>query len=443
MGPLSFYDVKKWIEEWQSLVHVCRRWRTLVFGSPRRLDLKLYCTAKTPAEDTLDVWPALPLIIDGVIPSPPSDIIAALEQSDRVCQIDLSFLSWELDEVLASMQVPFPELTCLRLWSYFETPFIPNSFLGGAAPRLRYLSLESISFPGLPKLLLSATHLTQLYLYSIPHSGYISPQAMVALLSMLSSLEKLHLKFESPQSRPDWQSQRLLPPKRSILPALNGFRFKGPTEYLEELTTCIDTPQLSQMDVTFFNQIDFDCLRLARFINRTPTIGPLDSVHVQLDDSTANVIFRSRTSNFQPGDLLIHISCREPDWQVSSVEQVCNSSLSLSMVEDLYIEDRYYQLVWTGNAVENTLWLQLFLPFTAVKNLYLSNKFAPGIAAALQALVSGGIIEVLPSLQNIFVDGLELSGSFQENIGLFVAARQLSNLPIAISDWERKALTLS
>ena len=27
------------IERWQSLVHVCRRWRSIVFGSPRRLNL--------------------------------------------------------------------------------------------------------------------------------------------------------------------------------------------------------------------------------------------------------------------------------------------------------------------------------------------------------------------------------------------------------------------
>ena len=26
---------------WQSLVHVCRRWRGIVFGSPRRLGLRL------------------------------------------------------------------------------------------------------------------------------------------------------------------------------------------------------------------------------------------------------------------------------------------------------------------------------------------------------------------------------------------------------------------
>ena len=106
------------------------------------------------------------------------------------------------------------------------------------------------------------------------------------------------------------------------------------------------------------------------------------------------------------------------------------------MVEDLSIEHQHCRLVWKEYTIENALWLQLLLPFTAVKNLYLSKEFTPGIAAALQELVGVRIIEVLPSLQNIFVEWLEPSGSFQENIEQFVAARQLSDHPIAISVWE-------
>jgi len=53
------------------------------------------------------------------------------------------------------------------------------------------------------------------------------------------------------------------------------------------------------------------------------------------------------------------------------------------MIEDLYIEHRYSHLVWKNDAIENTLWLELILPFPAVKNLYLFKDFAPGIAAAL------------------------------------------------------------
>jgi hypothetical protein len=46
---------KKGIEGWQSLVHVCQRWRGVVFGSPRRLNLRLVATNRTPVRDTLDV----------------------------------------------------------------------------------------------------------------------------------------------------------------------------------------------------------------------------------------------------------------------------------------------------------------------------------------------------------------------------------------------------
>jgi hypothetical protein len=193
----------------------------------------------------------------------------------------------------------------------------------------------------MPKLLLSATSLVFLILSDIPHSGYISPEAMVASLSALSSLRVLHLEFRSPQSHPGWEIRSLPPPKRSILPALTGFNFKGVTEYLEDLVTFIDAPQLNTLDITFFNQIDFDCPQFAQFINRAPQLTARDEAHVQFDDNTASVKFQYRTS--EPRfDVLIETSCREPDWQLSSIEQVCNFSLQHpSLVEDLYIKHGY------------------------------------------------------------------------------------------------------
>ncbi|KAN0109365.1 hypothetical protein V8E52_009337 [Russula decolorans] len=59
----------------------------------------------------------------------------------------------------------------------------PNSPLLGSpkfSELFMYEGRHGIPFPGLPKLLLSATHLVQLWLANIPHSGYISPEAMVA-----------------------------------------------------------------------------------------------------------------------------------------------------------------------------------------------------------------------------------------------------------------------
>src|SRR6266852_5234517 len=83
----DFYlDIEAEPEAWESLVHVCRRWRSLVFGSPRCLNLRLLCTPKTPVRDALEIWPALPLIVAGSVSlSGMDNIIAALEQSNRVC----------------------------------------------------------------------------------------------------------------------------------------------------------------------------------------------------------------------------------------------------------------------------------------------------------------------------------------------------------------------
>jgi hypothetical protein len=116
----------------------------------------------------LDVWPALPLAIWCEGTGGVDNIIAALERRECVCQIALyNVQSSDLGIYLEALQQPFPELTHLFIWvnDYYSVPVVPDSFLGGSAPRLEYLNLDRIPFPGLPKLLLSATHLVNLYLY--------------------------------------------------------------------------------------------------------------------------------------------------------------------------------------------------------------------------------------------------------------------------------------
>ena len=52
-GERFHHSIKQGIEEWITLAHVCRRWRSVVFQSPHRLNLQLTCTPSTPARDTL------------------------------------------------------------------------------------------------------------------------------------------------------------------------------------------------------------------------------------------------------------------------------------------------------------------------------------------------------------------------------------------------------
>ena len=437
---------KEAMEAWQSLVHVCWRWRSVVFGSPRRLDLRLVFTAKTPAKDTLDVWPALPLVIQDYHCGTGSmdNVIALLERSDlvrRTIGINLwDVPSSQLQVISEAMQVPFPELTYLVLYRSDKTepvPPFPDSFLGGFAPRLKFLVLRHIPYLGLPKLLLSATHLTHLQLYSIPHSGYISPEALVVCLSTLAGLEGLALGFESPRSRPDWKCQRPPLPTRVIFPVLRGLEFTGVGEYLEHLVARIDAPRVRGMQITLFNDIIFVTPQLTRFISHTPRLEAFNEAKVNLGYDIAGIKLSSGI-NPTPGyrELRMSISCRELDWQISFLEEVCTSSLPLLSTKDLYMSGRPWPHDWRDN-IDYAQWMGLLQSFTAVKNLYLSKELAPCVVPVLQELVGGRTTEAFPTLQNIFLEELQESGPVQEDIGKLVAARQVTSHPIAVSRWDR------
>ena len=430
-------STKREIQTWHPLVHVCQRWRGVVFGSPRRLNLRLFCTSRTPVRDTLDVWPPLPLVIQSSRIDCVDNVVAVLERRDRVDKIELDRVnSSSLGVFLATMLEPFPELTYLRLLSRDKTvPVVPDSFLGGHAPRLRFFALYGIPFPGLPKLLLSATHLVNLHLLNIPHSGYIPPEAMVTALATLTGLESLSLEFQSPRPHLDLASRRPPPPKRTLLPILEYFLFKGVCEYLEFLVARIDAPQVN-LSITFFNQIVFDTPQFIQFISRTPTLKALQNARVVFRDDAATVKFSSQTSGY--GSLEVVISCRELDWQVSSLEQVCTLSLPpLSTLEELYVYRHPFSYPHRQDNIENSLWLELLHPFTAAKSLYLCKEFAPRIVSALQELVGGGTTEVLPVLLNIFLEEVQPSGPVQEGVGKLVATRELSGHPITVSNWKR------
>jgi hypothetical protein len=95
---------------------------------------------------------------------------------------------------------------------------------------------------------------------------------------------------------------------------------------------------------------------------------------------------------------------------------------------------------WHDN-IEDDQWLDLLHPFIAVKDLYISRELVPHVTPTLQELqvVGERVTEVLPALQSLFLEvpPWALSDS-QERFGQFVAARQLSSHPIAVSRWERE-----
>jgi len=439
----NFYvDEANDVDAWHSLVHVCRKWRNVAFASPRRLNLQLRCTYRRSVRKMLDLWPELPIAIadaGNTIVEGAENVVAALEFNDRVSVIFLGNVSGPiLVEVSAAVeQVPFPALTDLILWSYDGmAPVISDSFLGVSAPRLQYLNLVGIPIPSLPKLLLSATDLRFIHVGDIPHSGYFPPEAMVTCLSTLTRLEGFSLEFRSPLSRPS----RAKPPlTRIILPVLTYLRFKGVTEYLEGLLARIDTPLLDEINITLFNQLIFNTSQLPKFLCRTEQFKALDQADVAFYERSIRVTL-SPPAETVPTKLMLSILCSHFDWQLSSLAQVCNSALpTLSTLERLnlgaYTNDPYF--LPGQDDIDNTQWLELFHPFTNVKNLHLSEEVAPCIAPALQGLSGEQVKEVLPALQDLFLDASQPSGPVQEALREFISTRQLSGRPVAIHLWEK------
>jgi hypothetical protein len=195
--------------EWQ-LVHVCRRWRSLVFASPHRLDLRLVYSFRRKArvmKKALDRWPTLPIVLwypQNTIRRGPfiledeSNAYFALQHPNRIREINLFLTNSLLLKTGGLLFSSFPVLEYLRLESPNATespPTLPVGFLGGSTPRLRHIHFTGIDFPTLPLLLSSTRNLVSLRLDSVSRSGYFSPETLSNSLSMMTQLKSLMILF--------------------------------------------------------------------------------------------------------------------------------------------------------------------------------------------------------------------------------------------------------
>ena len=348
-----YYRTDIW--RWRILVHVCRRWRQIIFESPRRLDLRILCTEETDVKKNLGIWPAFPIVIDcryywrSIQPRGEGNVIAALKHPDRVCSITLDVPGPQLEPVTTVMQVSFPVLTHLHINSRDgNAPVLPGRFLGGSAPCLQEIYFFRVPFPALPKLLLSANDLVQLELREIPPTGYVSPEAMVAGLAALLRLETFIIEFQSATFRPNRRPNRIdsvSPTARTGLPALTHFRFKGASEYLEDLVAQIDGPQLGSIVIIYLNQlIDFQVGQLAKFIDRSvgPELNLFRHAHITFDSRRVSITRRANQSRCTWCPASTSIYCKEIDWQVSHMAQVLSHfSMTFSAVIHLNLKAEY------------------------------------------------------------------------------------------------------
>ena len=422
-------------EGWQTLAHVCQRWRSIVFASPNRLGLQILCTDRTPAYKNLYIWPAIPIVIDyyrrdsNYSSTGQDNVIAALRHPNRIIDIRLDVTSSQLRKIFRRMKKQFPVLSNLKIISKgVNAPDLPAKFLTSSAPRLQSLYLRRIPLPTLPTLLLSTNDLSHLHLHKIPTTGYIPPEAMVTCLIALPRLHQLTIGFQSATSHPDLIGPP--PVTRAVLPVLNWFKFQGASEYLEDLTARIDCPQLDQIIIEYLYHFgDLQVAQLSTFIDRS--VGPKLTLCKH-----AQVTFHRREVSFtmfpfrESGPTITTIKCVGINRQVFHLAQVLSqfsATLSYVIHLKLYTWPDDSRSEYMSNAA-NAEWLPLLRLFSVAQTLYVSSKLARGVALALEDITAEMVAEVLPSLGFIY-----LVHRLASHIEKFAAARRLSGHPVTVT----------
>ena len=221
---------------------------------------------------------------------------------------------------------------------------------------------------------------------------------------MITTFKSLSIFFRPPESLynlPDQPNQLLSPRACVVLPSLTEFQFKVMSKYIEDFVSRIDVPLLDKVHINFFDLFFdrpiFDIPRLHDFLACVENFKAYRRGAVEFWGYTIEF-------KLELGFLTFRIPCEELDQQVTSMAQLCGSSLPLpSALKRLDIRKGVPLVMGWQDRLGETKWLDLLHPFTGLKDLHLGKRVTIHYALTLQELAGERVIEVLPALQNIFV----------------------------------------
>ena len=411
-------------------MHICCKWRRLVFSYQRLLQLRLFCTHGTPVKTTLDCWPrALPIVVaygsPGLDPLHLTDeyeIMAALKRPDRVHSISLTITS-SLLEKLYAIKRPFSKLEHLILRSGDDVQLtLPSAFQWGQ--HLRRLHSTRVIIPALVQL--HDSSIMDLQLHGVPNPWNFSPNALPDALFKVAQLRSLSLHF---LSTGDHFSVSLPSPNRVVLPALTRLKYRGITRDLEDLVDRIDAPRLKDIEVTFSNESITDFSKLTGFIDRIEMHKSHLQAHIISSENSFSI---SLIQPEAPTRIKVQSSCEPFSLRLSSMARIfIQLSALLFEVEDLHIN--VMRQSRQEKRSDNGRWLELLNLFGGVKWLHVVGNLSTDIVHSLRLLANA----VLPALHVLYIPQPgPRHVVLKEAVVSFMASRRLSGNFIAV-EYER------
>lgn len=354
---------------------------------------------------TLDCWPALPITIWYDTDTPLScevedDVLAGLKHSDRIHNIMLPISSSMLAKSTTSVWT-FPELEHLSIMSPGpdgQFTVLPHTFLGGSTPtskRLRRITLQSISFPTLPQLLMSSCDLAYLSLGPdvFTGEGFIPSDTLASSLSTATRLKTLYiyppselrhtLEQRSTHSRSSF-------PNLIVLPSLVDIEFDGSHEYLEDLVSRIHAPFLLDIAVHIYQKGAQPSYlpHLDQFLSQTECLRSLP-LQTSIDIYDQFFVIKHDFGSSPQGCIALAVSFDDHEyWDMSQVDHFSRQLHPLiSSVERVKIQLHVFPPSLQRKLHTHAMqWLQLFMLFNGAKDVqvYNINESYTGIALALQ-----------------------------------------------------------
>jgi hypothetical protein len=422
---------------WFKLIHVCKRWRAVIFASFFRLGLCFVLKPKMGGHMKTIMsrhFPPLPIQIkydkrdQNLTPKDMSRVLAALKRPDRIRGISFTGNSDNIGKLFKATKCPFPALESLELYvERCTTLSIPVTFLKGSDLHLRTLSLRHFSLSSTSRFISSIPTLTHLSLVLFADIGL--PSAMLQFFSNLQGMPCLsHLDLGVTRYITDLV-QPTKPKDNFPLSKLTSFRYHGHSAFLNTLMAEFVAPSLRDVDIQLQDTTLPPIPYLPQFINDIAEHCHI--VRLRLDTYSAQFSSLGHSEyadHHSPRFSLYSRHFPESMMQMSGAlySKFVPTKLSVIFLDDVYTGEDFIP------------WRRFFLQFPSVKVLQMCGIDNLRVASAFHEGHEGLDPAFLPALEEIELcmgsTHRRPESQCTELVAFesFISARQQAGLPVKI-----------